>query len=95
MAKYITLGRFRTGVDFSQAPSRVEKVKAALAAVGGKLEALHYTMGAYDFLTVIDAPNNEAAAAFVAWYAKLGVAETTTMTAMSLEEMVSAASRIK
>jgi uncharacterized protein with GYD domain len=95
MAKYITLGRFRTGVDISQAPARVEKVKAALATVGGKMEALYYTMGAYDFVTIIDAPSNEAAAAYAAWYAKLGIAETTTMTGMSLEEMVSAASRIK
>lgn len=95
MAKFVALGRFRAGVDFSQAPARVEKVKAALAAVGGKLEALYYTMGSYDFITVIDAPDNEAAAAFLAWYAKLGVAETTTMAAMSVEEMVKAAARIK
>lgn len=95
MPKFVSLGRFRGGVDFSQAPGRIEKVKSALAAVGGKLEALYYTMGEYDFISVIDAPNEEAAAAFLAWYAKLGVAETTTMAAMSLEEMVKAASRIK
>jgi uncharacterized protein with GYD domain len=95
MAKFITLGRFRSGVDFSQAPARVEKVKKALAAVNGKLDAVYYTMGSYDFVAIIDAPDNEAAAAYAAWYAKLGVAETTTMTAMSLEQMVTAASRIK
>lgn len=95
MAKFVTLGRFRGGVDFSQAPARIEKVKAALAAVGGKMETVYYTFGSYDFVSVIDAPNSEAAAAFFAWYAKLGVAETTTMAAMSLEEMVQAASRIK
>jgi uncharacterized protein with GYD domain len=95
MAKFVSLGKFRSAVDFAQAPARVEKVRQALAAVNGKLEAIYYTMGSYDFVVVIDAPDNEAASAFLAWYAKLGVAETTTMTAMSLEEMVKASSRIK
>jgi uncharacterized protein with GYD domain len=95
MARYVALGRFRSGVDFSQSPARIEKVKAALAAVGGKLESVNYTMGAYDFVTIIEAPDNQAAAAFLAWYAKLGVAETTTMVAMTLDEMVQAAGRIK
>jgi uncharacterized protein with GYD domain len=95
MARFVVLGRFRSGVDFSQVPARVEKVKAALATVGGKLESINYTMGAYDFVDVIEAPSQEAITAFLAWYAKLGVAETTTMPAMSLEEMVQAAGRIK
>ncbi len=95
MAKYVVLGRFRSGMDLSQSPARVEKVKAALAAVGGKLDAVHYTMGRYDFVTIIEAPDNDAAAAFLAWYAKLGIAETTTMPAMSLDELVKASTRIK
>lgn len=95
MAKFITLGKFRSSVDLSQTPARVEKVKKALASVEGKLDALYYTMGSYDFVAIIDAPNNDAAAAFAAWYAKLGVAETSTMPALTLEQMGSAASRIK
>ncbi len=95
MAKFIALGKFRSGVDLSQAPARVEKVKKALAAVDGKLDAVYYTMGSYDFIAIIDAPNNDAIAAYAAWYAKLGVAETSTMVAMTLDQMVSAASRIK
>lgn len=95
MAKFVVLGRFRSAVDFSQAPARVEKVKKALAEVQGKLDAVYYTMGSYDFVAVIDVPNADAAAAYAAWYAKLGVAETSTMPAMSLEQAVAAASRIK
>ena len=95
MAKFVALGKFRSAVDFSQAPARVEKVKKALAEVGGKLEALYYTMGSYDFIAVVDAPNDDAAVAYAAWYAKLGVAETATMPAFSLEQMATAAGRIK
>jgi uncharacterized protein with GYD domain len=46
-------------------------------------------------VTVIDAPDAESAAAFLSWYAKLGVAETTTMPAFTLEEMQKGAGRIK
>ncbi len=95
MAKFVTLGKFRSAVDFSQASARVEKVHQALAKVDGRLEALYYTMGSCDWVAIIDAPNNEAAAAFLTWYAKLGVAETTTMPAMSLEQALAASSRIK
>jgi uncharacterized protein with GYD domain len=95
MAKYVSLGRFRKEIDFGQAKERVEKVKQALAAVGGKLESLHYTMGAYDYVVLIDLPDNAAAAAFWAWYGRLGVAETTTMPCFSIEEMQAAAGRIK
>lgn len=95
MAKYVALGRFRVGMDFADAKERVEKVKAALASVKAKLEILYYTMGPYDFVTVIDAPDAESAAAFLSWYAKLGVAETTTMPAFTLEEMQKGAGRIR
>jgi uncharacterized protein with GYD domain len=95
MAKYISLGRFRGATDFAQAPARVEAIKKALAAVGGKMETLYYTFGSYDFVATFDVPNEEAMAAVGAWYAKLGVAEMTAMPALSLEQMATAASRIK
>jgi uncharacterized protein with GYD domain len=95
MAKYISLGRFRGATDFTQAPTRVEKVKQVLASLGGKLESVQYTLGSYDFVVTMDLPNEEALAAFSAWYGKLGVAEADVMPAFSLEQMVAASSRIK
>ena len=95
MAKYVILGRFQSAMDFAQTKKRLDKVRKALAAVNGKLEAVHYTMGPYDFVDIIEAPDNQAMAAYLTWYAKLGVAETTTMPAFSADEMQQAAGRIK
>ncbi|MBI3963030.1 MAG: GYD domain-containing protein [Deinococcus sp.] len=96
MAKYMTLGRFRDELAiFTQIEERLAGAHKALAAVNGKLEAVYYTLGPYDFMSIIDVPDNQSAAAFLAWYAKLGVAETTTMPAFSAAEMQQVAGRMK
>ncbi len=94
MATYLVLGRFRSSFDLGQAKDRIEKVKKALASVGGTLHSVHYLMGRYDFVSFIEAPDDNAMAAFLQWYAKLGVAETVTMPAFTLDEVLAQSKRI-
>ena len=48
--------------NIKEAPQRMDAFKKAVDAVGGKLNGFYFTMGKYDIVTIIDAPNDEALA---------------------------------
>jgi uncharacterized protein with GYD domain len=64
MPKYVTLMRFTDqGMrDIKQSPTRLDRAKQALQAVGGELEAFYLAMGKYDAVIVSTAPNDEVVA---------------------------------
>ena len=43
-------------------PDRLEEVNAEIAAFGCEIKGQYALLGAYDFLTIIDAPDNETVA---------------------------------
>jgi uncharacterized protein with GYD domain len=51
------------GVMRSGGSSRVEAVRDALDSVGGELESFHFAFGDHDAIVIVEAPDNEAAAA--------------------------------
>ena len=65
METYIILGNFtQQGVGkIKESPARIEAVRKAAAAAGGKLLGWYLTMGKYDFVAISEAPNAKAAAA--------------------------------
>ena len=44
---------------------RIEIARAAIAGFGGKLVVDYYAFGDYDFVLIMEMPNNESAAGFV------------------------------
>ncbi len=46
--------------EFRDSPSRVDKAKAAIAAAGGEMKSFYLTLGRYDMVAVIEAPDDEA-----------------------------------
>ena len=54
---------------------------------GLKLEQAYWTVGAYDMVTVFEAPNDEALSAHLLEIGSLGNVRTTTLRAYSEEEM--------
>ena len=64
MPKYVTLMRLTDqGIrDVKQSPTRLDRAKQALQAVGGELEAFYLAMGKYDAVIVSSAPNDEVVA---------------------------------
>ncbi|MBI4483277.1 MAG: GYD domain-containing protein [Acidobacteria bacterium] len=95
MARYVTLGRFRDGTALAQVKERLPKVQDAAKKAGCKLGSVYYTLGPYDFVATLEAPDDKSAVAFMAWYAKLNVAETTTLPAYTPEEFFEQVGRIK
>jgi uncharacterized protein with GYD domain len=48
--------------NIKEAPQRMDAFKKAVDVAGGKLNGFYFTMGKYDIVTIIDAPNDEALA---------------------------------
>jgi uncharacterized protein with GYD domain len=67
MPKYLITANYTAegmaGVRSAGAKSRVDAVSTMLEAMGGKLESFHFAFGDTDVFAIIDAPDDEAAAA--------------------------------
>lgn len=85
MPTYITLIRFtQQGIEkIRESPARLDKAKAAVKAAGGEMKAFYLTMGAYDAVTISEAPSNEAYAKTMLAIAAAGAVRTETLCAFS------------
>ena len=88
MPGYIILSKFTSkGVaEVKGSPERVQKLKDAVAQMGGKVVGVWWTLGEYDVVTVVDAPNDQTVAAGVLTQMKQGYATSVTMRAFSEQE---------
>jgi len=66
MATYITLSRWtaKGAENLKDSPSRLDKVKAAARAAGGKMKDFYLTMGDYDLVIVWEFPDDKTCAKF-------------------------------
>ena len=64
---------------------RVENAKALARKLGGKLD-VHYTMGEYDAVSVVEMPSDEAYNKFALQMGALGNMRSKTLKAWTLEE---------
>jgi len=81
MPFYVVLGSWtEEGIrNVRMSPQRGEEVRKAVERAGGKVHQLLYTMGAYDFVTVLELPSDEAANQFLLHSGMQGFARTTTL----------------
>ena len=88
MATYIALFNLtEQGVkDAKGIPGRVLAAKQGLEAMGGRAHSYRLTLGEYDAVLTIEAPNDEAYATFMLNIAAQGNVRTTTLKAFSEEE---------
>jgi uncharacterized protein with GYD domain len=88
MAKFVTLYKLTDqGIrNIKDAPERVRQAKVVWEATGGKLLAVYSTLGPYDYVTISESEDAEAAAAFSLGVGSLGNVTTLTMRAFDVEE---------
>ena len=88
MATFITLLNYTDqGVKNMKAlPERVLAARQALENMGGRLHSYRLTLGEYDAVVTIEAPDDEAYATFTLNIAAQGNLRTTTLKAFSEEE---------
>ncbi|MFW9870926.1 MAG: GYD domain-containing protein, partial [Candidatus Thorarchaeota archaeon] len=63
MPIFIVLAKYTTkGVqEIKDAPERYEAAQKIAKSVGAEIKSVYYTMGRYDFVSIIEAPSIEAA----------------------------------
>jgi uncharacterized protein with GYD domain len=73
-------------MNIKEAPQRVDACKKVIEAAGGKLTGFYLTMGKYDIVTIIDAPNDEALANITLSTGSKGSIRTETLKAFTEEQ---------
>ena len=88
MATYITLLNYtEQGIKNAKGiPERVRAARQALEAIGGQAHGYRLTLGQYDAVITIEAPDDEAYATFTLNLAAQGNVRTTTLKAFTEEE---------
>ena len=89
MATYVALFSW-TGQGVRNAKAtvkRAEKFAKAIRKTGGRLKDIYWTMGRYDGVLVLEAPNDETATSIMVGVCSLGNIKTETMRAFDAAAM--------
>ncbi|MGW3659910.1 GYD domain-containing protein [Streptomyces sp. NPDC005151] len=89
MATYVTLLNWTDqGVrNYKDTAKRAEDFAAAAQKLGAKLLSIYWTVGPYDLVVVVEAPDDETATATLLQLGGVGNVRTTTLRAFGQEEM--------
>jgi len=90
MTTYVVLGNFtQKGIEtIKDLPSWREDVIEVLRDAGISMRENLYTLGKYDFVLIMEAPNEEVMMKALLSRARLGHIRTETLTAVSAEKMI-------
>ena len=88
MAKYISLVKFTgKGIEnIKESPSRLDGFKQLCESLGVTLDGFYLTMGRYDIMIIVDAPNIEAVTKLILTTTSRGAVSSETLPAFTEEE---------
>jgi uncharacterized protein with GYD domain len=72
--------------NVKDSPERLDAAKQAIEAAGGRMIFFYMTMGEYDLATLVELPDDDAAASVLLALGGQGAIRTTTMRAFTEEE---------
>ncbi len=72
--------------DIKASPKRLRAAKRLAKAYGVKFRSFHMTLGQYDGIATVEAPNDEAVAKFVLTLGSAGNVRTTTLRGFTEQE---------
>jgi uncharacterized protein with GYD domain len=96
MATFISLVNFtQQGIkDFKDSPARAAKLGSMAEKAGAKVKKVYWTIGSFDALVVMEAPNDETAAAVMLGLGSLGNVRTQTLRAFDSSEIKEIISKV-
>ena len=71
-----------------QNPQRIQEVNKEVEAMGVKILAQYAVLGPYDFINILEAPDNRAVSKVALELGSRGTLQTMTMAALSIDELV-------
>jgi len=82
LLQFVVLGNWTDqGIrNVKEAPKRIENTHRVIEQSGGKMQ-LYYTLGEYDFVMIIEVPNDETIMRILLWLGSLGNVRTKTLKA--------------
>ena len=89
MVKYIALASFTDqGIrNVKDSLKRADAVREAARKVGCEMSQIYWTLGTYDLVTIIDAPDDASATAFALAIGSAGNVRTQSLRAFTRDEM--------
>ena len=84
MPKYVVLGKFTSqGIkNIKDSPKRLKSADKLMESLGVKLKKFYYTMGRYDWVAIVEAPDENAMTLSLLAIASQGSVSTETLTAI-------------
>jgi uncharacterized protein with GYD domain len=88
VATYITLANYTAqGIaSIKDSPDRLDAAREQLAPLGVTIKDFYLTLGEYDFMVVVEAPDNKTAAMALIGLGVQGNVTTTSMAALTEQE---------
>lgn len=88
MPKYISLIKWtQQGIEnVKESPNRYEAFKKLCKSLGAKVDAVYLTMGRYDLVVIVDAPDSEVIAKIMLSTGSKGSTTTETLQAFTEEQ---------
>jgi uncharacterized protein with GYD domain len=69
-------------------PARIKEVNKEVEAMGAKLPAQYAVLGPYDFVNILDAPNNQVVSKVAIESGSRGTLQTMTMAAVDVDSFI-------
>ncbi len=90
MAIYIALSNLTDEgrKTIKQKPDRIQEVNKEIEAMGIKVLAQYAVLGAHDFVTLLDAPNNEAVMKMSVELGSRGTVQLVTLPALTVNDFI-------
>ncbi len=90
MAIYIALSNLTDEgrKTIKQKPDRIKEVNKEIESMGIKVLGQYAVLGSYDFITLLDAPNNEAVLKMSVELGSRGTVQLVTLPALSVDEFI-------
>ena len=90
MATYILISRLTDEgcATLTKNPDRIKEVNADVEAMGGKVVAQYVVLGPYDFINVVEAPDNATIGKISVQLASRGTVRIETLPAVDIDEFI-------
>jgi uncharacterized protein with GYD domain len=90
MAVYIMLSKLTTEgrKTVRENPGRIQEVNKEVEAFGAKVLSQYATLGAYDFVNIVEAPDNKTIVRVSVELSSRGTVEITTLPTITLNDFV-------